>query len=42
VADIAPQFALPGADGKLWSSRDQLGKHAMFCCWTVIIRRCCL
>ncbi len=26
IADLAPQFAFPGADKKLWSLRDQRGK----------------
>lgn len=29
LGDIAPQFTLPDANGKLWSSRDQLGKQAI-------------
>ncbi|MDQ3812694.1 MAG: hypothetical protein M3347_01935 [Armatimonadota bacterium] len=29
VADLAPIFTLPDADGKLWSSRDQLNKSAL-------------
>jgi peroxiredoxin len=34
VGDIAPQFALPLADGKIWSSRDQLGQHPMIILFT--------
>lgn len=29
IGDIAPEFALPDKSGKLWSSRDQLGQHAI-------------
>jgi peroxiredoxin len=29
IGDAAPQFALPDANGKLWSSREQLGQQAV-------------
>jgi peroxiredoxin len=29
ISDIAPEFALPDATSKLWSSRDQLGRQAI-------------
>lgn len=29
IGDIAPQFTLPGEDGRLWSSYNQLGQQAI-------------